>query len=103
MRRITETGVVSKLREISNRRHTTFSSGYLLPAVIALGLGISTASALALQTVTRNSTTLNTQNYNQLAREAAQAGVIAAQSCIAAGAMAISGSHDSDEMEHYQA
>jgi alpha-tubulin suppressor-like RCC1 family protein len=59
--------------------------GYLLPIVIALGLGISTVSVLALQTISQNSATLNTQHYNTLAREAAQAGIIAANDCISAG------------------
>lgn len=56
--------------------------GYLLPAVIMLGLGISTASVVALQTVARNSSSLNNQYYSAAAKEAAQAGVAAAVACI---------------------
>lgn len=59
--------------------------GYLLPTVIALGLGISIVSILALQTVAQNSKTLNDQYYSMLAREAAQAGTNAAAACIRAG------------------
>ncbi len=60
-------------------------AGYLLPTVIALGLGISIVSVLALQTVAQNSKTLNDQYYSMLAREAAQAGTNAAAACIRAG------------------
>ena len=56
--------------------------GYLLPAVIALGLGISTISVLALQTVSTSSETLNSQQYRILAREAAKAGIQAAAKCL---------------------
>ena len=61
------------------------SNGYLLPVVIALGLGISTTGMVALQTVAQNSTTLNDQTYAQLAEEAAKAGIAAAISCIRTG------------------
>jgi len=47
-----------------------------------LGLAISTVSLTALQSVAQNSSTLNGQNYNSVAREAAQAGVNAAGTCI---------------------
>lgn len=58
------------------------SDGFLLPAVIAIGLGISTMSVLALQTVAQNSVTLYSQHYDQLAREAASAGTNTALLCI---------------------
>jgi alpha-tubulin suppressor-like RCC1 family protein len=61
---------------------TTTSNGFLLPVVIALGLGIGTISVVAMNTVAQNSATLNTQYYTQVAREAAQAGVAAASTCI---------------------
>lgn len=64
---------------------TVTESGYLLPVVIALAIGISTVSAFALQSVAWNSSTLNNQYYESLAREAAKAGITAAVSCINSG------------------
>jgi alpha-tubulin suppressor-like RCC1 family protein len=67
---------------LTQLRKTAPSNGFLLPVVIALGLGVGTISIVALQTVAQNSATLNTQYYAQVAREAAQAGVSAASTCI---------------------
>lgn len=57
-------------------------AGYLLPAVIMLGLGISTVSVMALQTIAYNSSSLSSQHYDAVAKEAAQAGIAAAIACI---------------------
>ena len=60
------------------------SIGFLLPVVITLSMGISTISIVSLQTVTNGSANLNSQYFNSLAREAAQAGLSAAKACITA-------------------
>lgn len=57
-------------------------AGYLLPAVLIIGLGISTVSVMALQTIAHNSSSLNTQYHDSVAKEAAQAGIAAAIACI---------------------
>lgn len=62
-------------------RHSS-EKGFILPVIIILSLGISTMSLTALQTVSNSSTTLNDQYYKTLAREAAQAGLSAANACI---------------------
>ncbi len=67
------------------RQGYTASEGFLLPVVVVLGLAVGTVSVVALQSVAQNSVTLNNQYYDQVAREAAQAGVAAAASCIRAG------------------
>ena len=59
-----------------------FQAGYLLPAVLIIGLGISTVSIMALQTIAHNSSSLTTQYHGSLAKEAAQAGIAAAIACI---------------------
>lgn len=56
--------------------------GYLLPTVIALGLGISVAGVTALQIIAQNNRQLSDQSYEKLATEAAKAGVLAAQNCL---------------------
>lgn len=58
------------------------SKGYLLPVVVALGLGISVVGVLALQTVAQNSGALQMQAYKMIAHQAAKAGVVAAQKCL---------------------
>src|ERR1700741_3610140 len=65
------------------RWHRGFhDDGFLLPVVIALGLAISVVSLSALTTLAQNSSMLNAQYYNDLAAEAARAGVNAAIKCI---------------------
>lgn len=71
---------LSKLKMSSNS--FTGQKGYLLPAVLMLGLAISTASVTALQTISYNSATLNDQYHGAVAKEAAQAGISAAIACI---------------------
>lgn len=66
----------------STMRTAVAQGGFLLPAIVALGLAIGTASILALQLVATNSRTLGTQSYTLTAKEAARAGVSAALSCI---------------------
>lgn len=58
------------------------SGGYLLPAILSLGLGISVAGGIALQVISQNSSQLSDQSYRMLANQAAKAGVTAAQNCL---------------------
>ena len=51
-----------------------------------LGLGISTVNVLGLQIIAQNNSTLSSQYYTSVAREAAQAGTKAAADCIRSGA-----------------
>ena len=64
-------------------RFRTNSAGYLLPTVIMLGLAISIAGVVALQSVAENSRTLSTQSYRSIANQAAKAGLVVAQKCLA--------------------
>lgn len=50
--------------------------------VIILGLAVGTISVVGLQSVSQNSVTLNDQNYQVLAREAAKAGIASAITCL---------------------
>lgn len=59
--------------------------GFILPIVIILSLAISTVGISFLQTITNSSVSLNDQYYQQLAKEAAQAGIKTAESCINQG------------------
>jgi alpha-tubulin suppressor-like RCC1 family protein len=69
-------------------RHFTFKhirrpkNGYILPAVIILGMAISVVSITSLQSVSQNSLTLNNQFYRTVAREAGQAGIAAVKTCV---------------------
>lgn len=63
-------------------RPSNREGGFLLPVVIALGLGFSTMSVLVLETVANNSETLNNQQYKILAREAARSGLSVAAKCM---------------------
>ena len=74
-----------------NKIHTA-PEGYLLPVTIMLGLSISTVNLLGLQVIAQNSSTLNNQYYNTVAKEAAQAGTITAAKCIKANTMGWSSS-----------
>src|SRR3989344_5255437 len=56
--------------------------GFLLPVVIVLSVAISIVSVVAMKGIAENSTTLNNQYYDSLAREAAKAGIEAAAACI---------------------
>lgn len=56
--------------------------GFLLPTVVVLGLAISIAGVLALQSVTQNSRTLGVQSYKSIANQAAKAGIVMAQKCL---------------------
>lgn len=56
--------------------------GFLLPMVIILGLAVGTVSVVGLQSVSQNSATLNSQNYQVIAREAAKAGLASAITCL---------------------
>lgn len=53
-----------------------------MPAVIVLGLAISSVGIVAMQVVATNSSQLNEQYLKQLAKEAAQSGIIAAKYCM---------------------
>lgn len=59
--------------------------GYLLPATILLGLGISIMSGTFLKYTAISSETLNNQSYNSIAQEAARAGIEYAHSCYSLG------------------
>jgi alpha-tubulin suppressor-like RCC1 family protein len=56
--------------------------GYLLPAVIFLGLGISVMSGTFLRYTSMSSETLNNQSYENIALEAANSGMNYAGSCM---------------------
>lgn len=66
-------------------RRRAGQSGYVLPTVIVLSLGIIIISVTAMDVISTSSVTLQDQYYRQLAREAAQSGVTAATSCIKGG------------------
>ncbi len=72
---------LAKARPLAKARRND-TRGFLLPTVIALGLAIGTVSVMALQGVAQNSVTTNSNYYDSLAQEAAQAGVAMAQSCM---------------------
>jgi alpha-tubulin suppressor-like RCC1 family protein len=74
--------IKSKIHDFREANWYQKSNGFLLPAVIAIGLGISVISGVALNAVSQNSTTLSVQNYNIAAHEAAQSGIAAARSCV---------------------
>ena len=57
------------------------NKGYLLPTILALGIAISTLGFYTLKVITDNNSTLANQTYDQLADEAAQAGIQAAIAC----------------------
>lgn len=59
-----------------------YSRGYLLPAVIFLGLAISAVSGTFLLFISQSSETLNQQNYATIAEEAAHSGIAYADSCL---------------------
>lgn len=66
---------------ISNmKKH--IQKGYLLPAVIFLGLGISVMSGTFLRFTASSSETLTTQTYKNIALEAAHSGMSYANSCM---------------------
>ncbi len=72
-----------KKQNNKNLNHITLRQvGYILPAVIALGLGVATMSVAAMRAVSDGSTRLMTQYYDVLAREAAQSGVAAVKACV---------------------
>ncbi len=75
------------LRRTSRQIRQSSKKGFILPVVIILSLAISSVSITALQTVSDSSTTLNDQYYKTLAREAAQAGLSAAQACVKADSL----------------
>lgn len=58
------------------------TKGYLLPATIMLGLGISIASGAYLSVIAATGGALNTQYYNSIAEEAALSGMAFADSCL---------------------
>lgn len=57
------------------------NKGYLLPTILALGIAVSTLGFYTLKVITDNNSTLVNQTYDQLADEAAQAGIQAAIAC----------------------
>lgn len=63
---------------------TKVSNGFILPATILLGLGVSIVSATFVQYIISSSGALNAQSYNIIAEEAAYSGLSYALSCIAA-------------------
>lgn len=75
------------LRRTSRQIRQSSKKGFILPVVIVLSLAISSISITTLQTVSNSSTTLNDQYYKTLAREAAQAGLSAANACIKANSL----------------
>lgn len=62
-----------------------FSQGFALPTVIITSVVMMIVLLTGLSSLSSISTTLDNQRYNQLAREAAQAGVKMAQRCIDLG------------------
>lgn len=72
-------------RVYKQRKLPKNSQGFILPVVIALALGITTVGVTTLQTISNSSTTLDSQYYRTLAKEAASAGISAASACIKAG------------------
>ena len=64
------------------KKRYTRQSGFILPAIILLGLGIMTASVSLYSIVGNSSQQLNDTSFNQIAREAAQAGVSLATGCV---------------------
>lgn len=61
---------------------TGYSKAYLLPATMFLSLAIATVSSAFLLHTVSSSETLNTQNYNAMAEEAARSGIAYADSCL---------------------
>lgn len=59
-----------------------YSRGYLLPAAILLGLAVATISGTFLIYSVSSSESLNSQNYNAIAEEAARSGIAYADSCL---------------------
>lgn len=74
--------MIKKQKTVKKKIQFARQIGYILPAVIALGLGIATISVTAMRAVTDGSARLTTQYYDVLAREAAQSGVAAVKSCV---------------------
>lgn len=70
---------------LKRRVVSSSQAGFLLPTVIALTVAIGMISVVVLQTVSRSSETLNSQYYDSLAKEAAQAGTAMAASCLDEG------------------
>lgn len=64
---------------------STGQKGYILPAAILVSVAIMTIIVTALQMLAGSSTAQNDEYYNTLVREAAQAGIIHANACIADG------------------
>lgn len=58
------------------------TAGFILPAVIMLGLGIMTTSVGLYSMSLSSSTQLNDQTFDSIARDAAQAGVSMAEGCV---------------------
>lgn len=68
-----------------------YSRGYLLPAAILLGLAVATISGTFLIYSVSSSESLNSQNYNSIAEEAARSGIEYADSCLSQSTAAWSG------------
>ena len=77
-------GIKSKWLDFFRVNSPSSTGGYILPVTIMLGLGISTVNVLGMQVIAQNNVTLNNQYYTELAREAAQSGIVAAANCIKA-------------------
>lgn len=65
-------------------RYTNKIDGFTLPTVLLASVLMLAVLATALQLVSATSASLRDQYYNQLAREAAEAGVLHAQECLSA-------------------
>ncbi len=60
--------------------------GFILPATILLGLGVTIMSTTFLEFTSNTSVVLNSRNFDALANDAARAGIVYANSCIEASA-----------------
>ena len=62
-----------------------YSPAYLLSSIILLGLAITISSVSFMQVTSTSSATLNAQNYEALAKEAATAGLAYVNGCVSSG------------------
>lgn len=68
-------------------KQTSHQQGYILVATILLSIAISIVAITFMQYTANTSSTLNAQNYQDLAKEAADSGIAYAHSCMSTGTM----------------
>lgn len=71
------------MKYFTTRKHN--QKGYVLLPTIMLGLGIALLSITFLQTISTSSQNLNARTYQDLAQEAAQAGIAYVNGCVQSG------------------